>query len=90
MSACWVTTTESPTAARLEPAHLTYGRIFLFSSLKPNLTNFADQWVAMDGTSASTPAFAGMITLINQMRISVYLHLSDTYTHTHTHQRQGS
>jgi hypothetical protein len=48
----------------------------------------------MDGTSASAPAFAGMITLINQMRISAYVQENDTRhetrhtthdTHTHTH-----
>ena len=54
-----------------------------FSLLFPEakLTNFAcAQWVAMDGTSTSTPAFAGVITLINQMRISAYLHLPHTHT----------
>jgi hypothetical protein len=54
-----------------------------FSVLFPEakLTNFAcAQWVAMDGTSASAPAFAGMITLINQMRISAYVQENDTHT----------
>jgi hypothetical protein len=99
MSACWVTTTESPTPARLEPTHPTYGRtvlLILFS--EPNHNNFTRaQWVAMDGTSASAPAFAGMITLINQMRKSAYVHNkrhtrhtphtphTTHATHTHTH-----
>jgi hypothetical protein len=84
MSACWVTTTESPTQARLEPTHLTYGRtvlLILFS--EPNHNNFTRaQWVAMDGTSASAPAFAGMITLINQMRKSAYVHNKRHTRHT--------
>jgi hypothetical protein len=62
-----------------------------FSVLYPEakLTNFS-QWVAMDGTSASTPAFAGLITLINQMRISAYLHLSDTHTNDKVADRLGN